>query len=171
MTKISRTTGIIYKIRNLLPLHAKLNFYYSFIYPYLSFNILAWGSTSQCHIQPLVIQQKKIVRILTNSKFRDHTGPLFSQLRLLKLEDIYKFQLLIHTRQKILTGNYRCAHNVNTRSRELAVPTFQRLSKTQNSISFRGPHLWNQLPVELKNIKSLSLFKSKLKNHIIDSYV
>ena len=171
VTKISRTTGIIYKIRNLLPLHAKLNFYYSFIYPYLSFNILAWGSTGQCHIQPLVIQQKKIVRILTNSKFRDHTGPLFSQLRLLKLEDIYKFQLLIHTRQKILTGNYRCTHNVNTRSRELAVPTFQRLSKTQNSISFRGPHLWNQLPVELRNIKSLSLFKSKLKNHIIDSYV
>ena len=31
VTKISRTTGTIYKIRNLHPLHAKLNFYFSFI--------------------------------------------------------------------------------------------------------------------------------------------
>ena len=93
ISKISRTTGILYKIRNQLPIQARLNFYYSFVYPYLTYNITSWGGTNQTHLQPLIIQQKKIVRIMTNSHFLEHTTPLFHRLRLLKIPDIYELHL------------------------------------------------------------------------------
>ena len=45
VNKISKHTGILYKIRDKLPLKTRLDFYYSFIYSYLSFNVEVWGGT------------------------------------------------------------------------------------------------------------------------------
>ena len=46
-SKISKHTGILYKIRDNLPLKTRLDYYYAFIYPYLTYNIIIWGSTYQ----------------------------------------------------------------------------------------------------------------------------
>ena len=36
--KISKNTGILFRIRDSLPMDARLGFYYAFIFPYLSYN-------------------------------------------------------------------------------------------------------------------------------------
>ena len=169
--KISRSAGILYKIRNSLPLYARLNFYYSFIYPYLSYNIIIWGATNPSHLHPLIVQHKRIIRILTDSNFMEHTSPLFHRLKLLKLMDIYKFQLLLHTRKALLNGQFQCLHNIQTRNRNFAVASFQRLSRTQQSVSYMGPSLWNNLPDNLRQENTLNSFKRKLKIHFLEQYI
>ena len=45
MNKISRNADIFYKIRINLSMKARINFYSIFIYPYLIYNIITFGST------------------------------------------------------------------------------------------------------------------------------
>ena len=168
--KISRSAGILYRIRDSLTQAARLTFYYSFVYPYISYNIVAWGGTNKVHLKPLNIQHKRIIRTISNAGFLEHTSPLFSQLRILKLDDIYKFNLLLLTHKRVYTGSFNIQHSINTRHRNLAVPEFQRLTKTQQSSKFMGPYLWNTLPLEIKNLQNFTSFKIKLKRYFLSKY-
>ena len=38
--------------------------------------------------------KKRAVRIMTNSKYNSHTEPLFKELKLLKISDIFKIQCM-----------------------------------------------------------------------------
>ena len=71
--KISKTTGILCRLKRLVPQDVLLTLYNSLILPYLNYGILVWGHKST----KLVTLQKKIVRIITNSNFNAHFQPLF----------------------------------------------------------------------------------------------
>ena len=49
------------------------------------------------NIRKLQLLQKKAIRIITSSHYIAHTDPLFSTTKLLKLDDLYKYQLGIFT--------------------------------------------------------------------------
>ena len=168
--KISRSTGIFYRIKDFLSPPARINFYYSFFYPYLAYCIAIWGGTYQTYLKNLIIQQKRIVRLITNSNFRQPTTKLFHELGLLKLHDIYKFSLGVIMYKNIKSGHFQCAHSLNTRSRHLAVPEFHRLSLTQHAFSFSGPSMWNEIPLEIRTSSSLRVFKQSLKKYFISLY-
>ena len=85
--KISRNTGILYLIKDQLPIKARINFYYSLIYPYLIYSVPVWGGTNQVHLKPIVLQQKRAIRIIAGAGYRDHTNPLFHRLEILKISD------------------------------------------------------------------------------------
>ena len=170
VAKLARTTGILYKIKNSLSRQAKLNYYYGFIYPFLTYNILIWGSTNSIHLKPLIIQQKRIIRLLSGANYLDHTTPLFYDLNLLKLVDIHKFHASVYMFKRQFNENLTVNHNLNTRNRNELVPKFQRLSRTQQAISYVGPHIWNSLPTSIRNIPKLNTFKSALKRHLLDQY-
>ena len=171
--KISKNTGILYRIRDELPLSARKNFYYAYIYPYLNYNIILWGSTSQNHIQPLNIQHKRCIRTICNSKRLDHTAPLFKELGFLQLQDIFRYNICIYMHREFYRGNFLVTNARNTRQTfsSFAAPSFQRLSQTQHAVSFTGPTTWNTIPSNIRNIDSLMHFKRKLKIHFIDQYI
>ena len=52
--KISKSIGIINKIRNLLDRNTLRNLYFTFIYPYLIYCIEIWGNTNDTHLNPIV---------------------------------------------------------------------------------------------------------------------
>ena len=169
--KISRNTGIFYRIRDYMPRQARLSYYYAFIYPYLQYGIIRWGGTNDVHLKPLIVQQKRMIRNITNSVAYAHTCPLFKQLGLLKVRDIYKFKMLVHTHREIhVQNNFEINHSVNTRNRNMALPSFQRLAQTQRSVTYAGPTFWNQLPHGLRQIENLSTFKKRLKIHLLEGY-
>ena len=117
------------------------------------------------------MQQKRIIRIIADAGYIDHTTPLFKKFNILKILDIYKYFSILHTRKAILNGFFGPQHSLNTRNRNLARPDFHRLSQCQHSISFSGPHLWNSLPQEIREIENLASFKKKLKSYFLDHYV
>ena len=89
-TKISRAIGVIYKLRQYLPISILKTLYHSLVLPHLTYGIIAWHFYSD-HVFKL---QKKIVRIIANSSYNAHSEPLFKQLNLLKIGDIYKLNIL-----------------------------------------------------------------------------
>ena len=75
--KISKLTGIIAKARHYLPLKTLQNIDYTMIYPYLMYCNAVWTNTYPTRLRPIYMIQKKIVRIVTFSKYREETRPIF----------------------------------------------------------------------------------------------
>ena len=86
--KIKRNIGAISRIRHFVGLDILKSLYYALIYPYLTYCLVVWGNTYSSSINPLFILQKKIVRLITFSHYKDHTNPLFINLKIVKLHDL-----------------------------------------------------------------------------------
>ena len=67
--------------------------YCSIILPFFSYGILAWGNTHTLYLERLLKLQKRAVRNITLSDFRDHSAPLFKDLKLIRVTDIYVLNL------------------------------------------------------------------------------
>ena len=65
--------------------------YHSLVYPYYTYCNLIWGSAPSSHINSLVILQKKCIRIISKTGYLEHTEPLFKELKLLNVDQIYKY--------------------------------------------------------------------------------
>ena len=60
--------------------------YNSLILPHIDYSILVWGFNSS----RIPKFPKRVVHMISCSKFNVHTEPLFKTLKLLKVEDIFK---------------------------------------------------------------------------------
>ena len=88
--KISKTVGILNKLRSFLPSGVLQTIYNTLILPHMIYGILAWGR----HTKVIHKIQKRAIGIIAASKYNAHTEPLFKQLNLLKACDICKLQEL-----------------------------------------------------------------------------
>ena len=77
---------------------------------------------------------------------------------------------MIDTHIKILKGNYQSAHNRNTRYCNSAVPKSHNLTRTRQSVTSKGPMLWNTLPDSLRHEESIIRFRKGLKAFYINQY-
>ena len=170
LDKLSKNTGILYRIKDDMTPQARLNYYYALLYPYLSYNIVVWGSTFQCHLNPVVLIQKRIMRLIAGADFLAHTSPLFKEFKVLKFNDIFTYSVSVYMFKAIRDGYYSPQHNLPTRHGHEISSSFNRLTTTQHRISFTGPKIWIKLPLFLREINSLPLFKQKLKTYLIDQY-
>ena len=168
--KNSKSIGILNKLKNLLPFYTMKNLYFALVYPYLNYCNLIWGGTFSTHLHPLIVLQKKVIRIVNNKPFFHHTSELFLNSFLLKLEDINKLNLANYMFKLEIFSAFTSSHEYPTRSRVLLNPSFQRLSITQQSITYRGPMYWNTIPATIKDSSSFHVFKRKVRELLIQSY-
>ena len=98
--KISRSIGIMYKLRPFLPLNVMKNIYYSLIYSHIIYAIEVWGSTFKTELDKILILQKRAMRLMSyKDVFPDTPGPLspsnpiFIALETMKVTEIYKYQV------------------------------------------------------------------------------
>ena len=62
---VSRSLGIMYKLRPFLPLRIMRNIYYSLIYSQLVYGIEVWGSACKTELNKLLVLQKRTMRLMT----------------------------------------------------------------------------------------------------------
>ena len=70
-------------------------------------------------------------------------------------------------RVKIFERQTRLA---NTSAITLEVPFTRRSTFAQRAFSVYGPHLWNKLPVDIRQIQIYSLFKKLLKTFLFNEH-
>ena len=88
--KISKASGIIFKLNDVLPYNVLITLYNALILPHLTYGILAWGYDNDIIFK----HQKRALRAVTSSRYNAHTGPLFINMKLLKVKDIHKLSQL-----------------------------------------------------------------------------
>ena len=76
-SKISKTVGIIARLRYYVPTNVLLTIYQSLIFPYLSYGIVTWGHAAQTYINQILVLQKRGPRVIYFTSYRLHSIPLF----------------------------------------------------------------------------------------------
>ena len=89
--KISKSIGILRRLKFTVPKHILNTIYHSLIHPHLNYSTLTWGF----NLDRIDKLQKQSIRIITHSYYLEHTGNLFKLLRILKVEDIFKLKQLV----------------------------------------------------------------------------
>ena len=177
--KLSKVVGILNKIKHFFPPDILRYLYLTLFYPYLTYCVLAWGKSQKTVLNPINILQKKAVRIITNSDYRAHTHPLFKSLTILKLDDIYTYNSLIHIFKVLNLNKYPAqlneletsqpSHRYNLRHTQY-MPPRSRIKKCDQDPLIQGIKNWNILPQELTTLPTLHKFKYHCKSSLLSRY-
>ena len=149
--KISKTCGILSRLKFYLPESTLKTIYNSLIGSYLNYGILCWGYQKR----QLFKLQKKAIRYVTKSKYNAHSDPLFKKLNILKIDDmlkldIYKFYYrLVHRSlpQYFLDSfsivRQQDLHDHNTRNQSILGPRiFHKFA--EHCLRYHIPQLLNE---------------------------
>ena len=178
--KLGRYTGILSKLKHLLPTYILRTLYNTLFIPHLTYGILAWGFD----LNRLYKIQKKAIRIITNSKFNAHTSPLFKHQNLLNLDDLFSFNVIkfyfnyLHNDLPPFFQSFSITtraeiHNYNTRQRNKLCTNRTSKVFSQKCIRNHIAHVINNTPtIILDKIRSHSFkgFCQYTKNYFIDKY-
>ena len=171
--KVSKNIAIIKKLIKTINRDSLYNLYYSLIYPYLINGITVWGISGISNLSPLIILQKKVVRIFMKSGRRDHTLPLFKKLNILPFNSLYVYNMLVNIYKirnellpEIFTVNFKINRNIttrNTRQQDLYfIPKF-RTQTMENTLIVQGPKIANKYKVLFQTHCSIGTFKRTVK--------
>ena len=180
--KITKSIGIICKLRHFVNTQTLVQLYYAIIYPFLTYGCMVWGSTYCSNIKPLEILQKRTIRIISFAKFDEHSTPLFAKLKIIKLHDIILLNTACFMYQYsncnlpsafdsfFIAINTR--HNYSTRMASKSTFAFPKIRTNYGKFNIRyfGPKIWNDIEGQLK-ILSFRCFKRKLKERFLDKYI
>ncbi len=177
--KISRASHFFCKLRHYVSLNTLVMLYYSLVYCHLSYCITSWGGVSKSSLYSLNVLQRRILRIITFSDFQCHSAPLFFNLKLLTITDLYHYKLAILFHGIINnkftgTSNITRLSNIHKHNTRLSssINFFQYHSKTNlglRTFSTAGTQFWRNIPTGIKSL-TLPQFKKSLKDYLIASY-
>ena len=154
--------------------------YSSLIASHLQYSTLLWANSHVTNVRKLKLLQKKAIRIITSSHYIAHTDPLFARTKLLKLVDLYKYQLGIFMHKVthcqlpqnislmfLRTDNI---HSHQLRNKNAYYIQQIRTNTRKATIHFSGPKFWNTLPANLRQLVSIHQFKKKFKALLVTKY-
>ena len=181
--KLIKYTGIFSKVRYCLPSTCRKTVYSAFIFSRLNCGSEIYINTTKKYIQPLVVAQNKLLRIL---QFKQITTPLrniYREFNTLKLKDLHYYNIcciahkVIHspTLQPEAINDIFCQnnqiHDHDTRyKKDLHPVKIKTKLYSEKTISYQGSTLWKKLPKHLKETTSIPIFKSKLRKYILEKY-
>ncbi len=154
----------MYKLKNNVPQSVMINMYYAFIYSIMNYGILLWGNNYKSRLNKIIILQKRAVRIISNSQYLTHTNSLFKNLKILKLQDIVRLEVLKfvykHKFNKLphIFQNYFHTSQLHLRNSSLIIPR-HKTNYRAFSIQVQGAKIFNQFnskhKVDFSSINSL----------------
>jgi hypothetical protein len=171
--KIARGLGIINKAKRYLNKNTLRTLYFSFIHPYFSYCVEVWGNTFACYLEPLVKLQKRVLRIIAGAGRIDHTAPLYRDMKIMNLDNVYKFSVLqflykfYHNELPVMFKSFftykKNIHSYITRNVSLLHLPLTKSVSFSRTIKFTGVNLYNNYCDILDYNVSMPVFKMKLK--------
>ena len=159
--KITKTIGILNKLKHHIPLNILITIYNTLILPHINYGMLSWGFESD----RILKLQKKVVRIITLSKFNAHSERIFKRLNVLKVIIFgYKLQ---HKNLPAYFNNFKLTpfshiHNHSTRNRNLLCPERVYHEFAKHNVRHERMNILNTFPVDIT---------SKIHTHSLSGYV
>lgn len=164
-TRLSRVIYLLSKLRNSVPQNYIRSAYFSYFQSVFRYGLILFGNCSR--IQEILILQKKVLRILNGSGFKDHCKPIFIDLQIQTVINLYIFDLIKYIYEnKNLLKISSSDHSYNTRNRFNAKIDFCRLSKTLNSHTVMSLKVYNVLEVKI-NLYPSKEFQDKFYSWLL----
>ena len=181
-TRIARNNGIISKLRHYLTLLQMNQIYYSLIYPYISYAILAWGSAYKTHIDKIQIKQNHSARLIffatTYGERTESALPLLNLLDVLTVHNVYRLQILKFITFGIKASCQNCfqiifryASDVHKHITRYALKQNLYVKKVRTNmgkqtIGYAACIIWDNVPLNLKEL-NIYQFSMQLKPYLL----
>ena len=130
----------------------------------------------------MFLLQKRVIRAISFEHFTAPTTPIFSDLKILKLHDLFKLKMLIFVYESVNKFSPICFHNIfdsvasvhQYGTRQAGKDNIFLTQKNTNqyglrSVHYHGAKCWNDIPVDIKRSPSVNIFCQKLKAFLFQS--
>ena len=87
--KLPKVIGILNRLKNIYPQQALLPIYNALILSHMTYGLLLWGN----QIEQVSKLEKKSIRLIIGGEYLARREQLFKELKLLKIEDLYKLKI------------------------------------------------------------------------------
>lgn len=177
-SKLTSLSGALRSFAKNIPTQVRYTIYNSLIKPHIDYLIEVWGTAVKTNLEALQIAQNKLIKVLFQYHYLTPTKTLYSETKLLNINQTYVYYNCLLVR-KILKNdirtqlNFTRKHHVQRMKLRNANDLILRPSRTnygRKSILYEGAQLFNKLPIVIKETKSMSHFKSLLKNHVLKNF-
>ena len=181
--RLSRSIGLLSKIRHYVPKHSLKTIYYSVFNSHLIYACEIWGQEQNSRLfKNLIKLQRKALRTLNFKNFNENSNPLFKENQILKMSDFiaYKNALFVIKSLKkenlslfndmftILNTNHDHITRVGSKNL-LDTPTSQSTHYGENSITAKATNNWNLLQ-RINNVDLLTCDLQRFKKAICNIY-
>jgi hypothetical protein len=173
--KVAKGIGILTKARKHLFKETLKTIYYSFMFPYMYYCIEVWGPTYDSYLNALLLLQKKIVRIIMGVPYLAESAPLFQELKILNVYQIYTYFIglfMFKYRKGMLPHIFLSyfeyhEHYYETRNQyNFKIPRVPT-SFARRMVRYTGVKINNYIQDKISFNCSLDTFKKNLKYYII----
>ena len=162
---------MLYQVKDLMPEFVLKKMYFAHVQSLLLYCNLIWSNTNKTDLTPIILTQKRILRIITKSEFLAHTRPLFKSTRILNVENLRKLSLAVYCyRNKNNLNHLMAQHDYFTRHRNQLRPAIHRTSHFEKSFIYQAPIIWNDIVSNQHHIAEsplINIFKRRYKSHLI----
>ena len=143
--------------------------------------ILQLGSNRSCLYCVLRKIQHKVLRAMTYSSCKSRVSPLYKKLNLLKIDDIYIFEMgkfmhrlhwgwiPVNFNQLFTSVCQAHSHAIHAATRGGYIWQMVSTVKAKRSLKHLGPKIWDSIDPSLYDI-SLPVFKRHLKDKLVNEY-
>ena len=179
--KLSRSTGLLSKIRHYVPRYLLRTIYFAIFNSHLIYACEIWGQEQKNTLfEKLIKLQEKALRTINFKNFDENANILFKDNKILKISDFISYKNTLLVRNSINRENLpifnemfttlNTDHNHNKRARNLLdIPLSQTTHYGVNSIKTKPISSWNTVQ-RISNIDLLTCDLNKFKQEIYDIY-
>ena len=178
--KISKSRGILAKIRNCVETETIREIYHALVHSYLKYGILAWGTAPKTTLKPLQTLVNRAIKIISFAPFHNFDlNPLFEILEILNIEQIYTLEaskLAFRDRKNPLPTTiakyfdyYSSDAPTNMRTRTRHPRPLVKFNTTTGAKTFQNISIkiWDDIPEEIKQTQWTNSFKKMFKSHLL----
>ena len=166
----AKRVGVLMRLRNIIPLYAKLQIYKSAIMPYLTYCHLVWHFSRASDCRKLERIQERALRAV----YCDMSSEYNALLKRAKLPSLYNRRLQDIAILMFKVKNQMCPKYIqdlflvnnsryDLRNADFVIPRFNRVTYGKHSISYLGPVIWSKLNPNTKSITTLSNFRKGIR--------
>ena len=113
-------------------------------------------------------------------EYNTHTSVLYTKINIPKVDNLFKIQIckfkyscingmLPESHMNMFTPNSG-VHNYNTRQNYFPHVNTRRTTMVSKTFIHQGPKLWQELPFDNQNSKSLIIFDKRINTYFINIY-
>ena len=174
-SRLASISSLIYRVKHIIPQSILKIMYHAHASALLNYCNVIWANTYECHLKPLTLIVKRIVRNIARADFLAHTEPLFKDLKIFNVENTRKLALGMYyfKNRDEITRSLTANHNYRTRYRNRLRPPIHSRTQFEKSFIYQAPIFWNDIsnffrPDALDNMTS-SQFRLKIKKILLNS--
>ena len=176
--KANCKTGVLSRMKNLVPERTKLHLFKAVILPKLNYCSLVWLFLRASDQRKLERIQEKGLRAVFKDSVSTYENLLkkarLPTLRNRRLQDlmVLMFNVKNGLSPKYISELFQTMKtNYNLRTSDFVTPRYNTVTYGKHSIRYLGPYLWRKLPGKVRTQCDLNSFKRQIKKMDLESFL